>query len=83
MQCVVYRSKRKVDTYLFAEHQDTFARVPQPLTDMLGALEFVIAFDPTPRRALARAKSRGIIDSPIAKGYYLQLPPGDRPDTVL
>lgn len=75
MRCVVYRSVRKVDTYLYVEREDDFTRVPESLRLMLGNLERVMALDLAPGRRLARADVDAVRRRLEQDGYYLQMPP--------
>src|SRR3569832_2218328 len=52
--CAIYKSLKKFDSYLYVEKEGEFARVPAPLLQMLGRLEFVMTIELTPRRKLAK-----------------------------
>ena len=54
MHAYVYKSLRKADTYLYLAARDDFARVPPPVLDPLGRLEFVLDVALTADRKLAR-----------------------------
>ena len=75
MQCVIYRSSKKYDTYLFVEQEDEFSRVPDSLLGMLGKLEKVMALDLAEREKLAQASPEQVMKALQEQGYYLQLPP--------
>lgn len=75
MDCVIYRSGKKIDTYLFVEKEDDFERVPRALLDMLGQLELVMSLNLDDREKLAQADPNDIKMSLREQGYYLQLPP--------
>lgn len=75
VECTIYRSIKKADTYLYIEKKDEFGRVPKPLMDMLGRLEFVMELDLDQRVKLAQAESSQVKDSLVNQGYFLQLPP--------
>lgn len=64
-----------MDTYLYVERADDFTRVPQPLLEMLGQLEYVMPLDLTPQRKLAHANTSEVLTQLSKRGYYLQLPP--------
>ncbi|MEJ2343985.1 MAG: YcgL domain-containing protein [Gammaproteobacteria bacterium] len=74
-RCVVYRSTRKADTYLYIDREDDFTRVPEPLRVMLGALERVMTLELAPGRRLARADVETVRRRLAEDGYYLQVPP--------
>ena len=40
--CAVFRSRRNPDTYLFVDHQDGFARVPEALLREFGGAEMLL-----------------------------------------
>lgn len=73
--CAVYKSLKKSDSYLYVEKEGEFARVPAPLLQMLGRLEFVMTLDVAPRRKLANADAAQVCRQLREQGYYLQLPP--------
>jgi uncharacterized protein len=75
MQCVVYKSGKKMDTYLFVEKEGEFNRVPDSLLAILGNLELVMSVDLDAREKLAQADPQQVKDSLIEQGYFLQLPP--------
>ncbi len=75
MKCAIYRSRTKLDTYLFVEREDDFERVPDTLRQMLGGLDFVMTLELTPERTLAQADPEQVRRQLRAQGYYLQLPP--------
>lgn len=81
MQCLVYRSTRRADTYLLTDRGDRFDHIPQALLTHLGGLEFAFEFELTPERALARTDGRTVIEHIERDGYYLQLPDREYADS--
>lgn len=75
MQAFVYKSLRKDDTYLYLATRDDFERVPEPVRQRLGALQFVLEVALTPERRLARADAAVVRENLVARGFHLQLPP--------
>ena len=75
MNCAVYKGSKKRDTYLFVEHENDFARVPQTLLSMLGELELVMTLNLADRRRLAQVDPQQVMELLQSQGYYLQLPP--------
>lgn len=75
IQCVVYKSSSKPDTYLYIERRDDFSRVPEVLLAMLGRLEPVMDLELSPERPLARADVRQVMAQLGEQGYFLQMPP--------
>jgi len=76
MQCVVYKSLRQFDYYLFVKKDDGFSRLPDGLKQILGLLEKVIDLDLDAKRTLAQADVLEVIQQIEEKGYFLQMPPG-------
>jgi uncharacterized protein YcgL (UPF0745 family) len=62
-RCVVYKSVRKADAYLYVVEADDFAAVPATLLEMLGRLEYVMDLWLTPERKLARADADEVRDA--------------------
>ncbi len=75
MKCVVYKSERKQDAYLYIEREDDFTRVPEALLSLLGRLEWVMALELTAERRLAQADTQQVRQLLQQQGYYLQMPP--------
>lgn len=75
VHCTIYKSSRKVDTYLYVEREDDFSRVPEQLLQMLGPLQRVMNLDLHPQRPLARADVNQVMAELQAQGYFLQMPP--------
>lgn len=80
MQCYVYKSPRKADTYVYLAQRDDFSVLPAPLLESLGQLAFVLEFELTPERKLARANAAAVLEELARRGFHLQLPPVERPD---
>jgi uncharacterized protein len=74
MQCFVYRSRRRRDTYLYLPAKGEFSRLPTGLMKLFGPPEFALDFELTPDRRLAAADARQVIKSLQVQGYYLQMP---------
>ncbi|MBI5040923.1 MAG: YcgL domain-containing protein [Gammaproteobacteria bacterium] len=75
MKCVVYKSERKQDAYLYIEREDDFTRVPEALLSLLGRLDRVMALELTEERRLAQADTQQVRQMLRQQGYYLQMPP--------
>lgn len=74
MHCVVYRSDRKPDTYLYLAQRDRFDLLPVPLRQMFGASTPVMELTLSPRRTLAREDVLQVMVSLLARGWFLQMP---------
>ncbi|CAH0533304.1 Protein YcgL [Vibrio stylophorae] len=75
MWCAIYRSPKKMATYLYIERKDDFSSVPEALLQTFGTPEFVMVLKLTPERRLANANIDHVRDALTENGFYLQLPP--------
>jgi uncharacterized protein len=75
MKCVIYKGRKKSDTYLYVERDGDFSRVPPALLAMLGALDRVMEIELSPQRALAQADVSVVMRWLSEQGYFLQMPP--------
>ena len=75
MQCFVYKSSRKADTYVYLRARDDFAALPASIKDTLGSLIFVMQFELTAQRKLARESAAVVLENLHDRGFHLQLPP--------
>ena len=75
MQCVVYKSLKQFDYFLFVEKEDEFARVPDGLRQLLGVLEKIMDLELDENRNLAQADVLVVMQQIVERGYYLQMPP--------
>jgi uncharacterized protein YcgL (UPF0745 family) len=74
MLCAVYKSKKKVDTYLYVLKEDDFSAVPQPLLKAFGKPEFVMQVPIHKRQHIAQIPRQDFISKMDEQGFYLQLP---------
>jgi len=75
MHCVVYKSLKQFDYFLFVKNGDEFVRVPDGLRQMLGVLEKVMDLELDESRSLAQADVVAVMQQIEERGYYLQMPP--------
>ncbi len=73
MLCHIYRSNRKVDTYLYLVEKDDFSVIPEDLLRVFGPPEFSFSFDLTEDRELAKEDSGEVLENLENQGYHLQL----------
>ncbi len=73
LTCYIYRSPRKVDTYLYLAREDDFEAVPEALLQGFGRPEFCFDLELTPRRRLAREDPATVYRNLLEQGYHLQL----------
>ena len=75
MHCFVYRSNRKLDTYLYIIEKDKFEEIPEPLMNVFGRPEFALSFYLTPKQKLAQGNTEQVIANIKENGFHLQMPP--------
>ena len=73
MLCHIYRSSRKLDTYLYLSEKDDFSSVPEELLRVFGPPEFSFSFELTEERELAKEDTAEVIENLETRGYHLQL----------
>ncbi|AFJ46875.1 YcgL domain-containing protein [Shimwellia blattae] len=75
MFCVIYRSSKRDQTYLYVEKKDDFSRVPEELLNSFGrpVLSMILPLDGS--KKLANADMDTVRNALEEQGYYLQLPP--------
>jgi len=74
MQCNVYRSERKNDTYVYMKVDADTAELPDPVIKFLGDLTQVLEVDLS-KKKLANANVDQVKSAIESQGFYLQLPP--------
>lgn len=75
MFCVIYRSARREQTYLYVEKKDDFSRVPETLMQSFGQPQLTMILPLDGRKKLAGADLDKVKEALSTQGYYLQLPP--------
>ncbi len=75
MQCFVYKSLRKAETYVYLREADGFEVLPSPIAEQLGTLGFVIEIELSSQRKLARENVDAVMVNLQSQGYHLQWPP--------
>ena len=71
----VFKSLKKLDTYLYLGKSQNFEELPSGLRDSFGQYELVLEMELSPERKLARADTNQVLADIALKGFYLQLPP--------
>lgn len=77
MQCYVYKSKRKINTYVYLCDRDDFSKLPEAIVQHLGQLELVLEFDLHSERKLAKENSEILLANLKTQGFHIQLPDAD------
>lgn len=75
MKCYVYRSDRKLDTYLYLPVRDDFSQIPDSLLKIFGTPIYALEFDLTSKRKLAQVDAQQVLFTLKNQGYFLQMPP--------
>ena len=75
MKCSVVRSSLKNYTYIYLQADQDFEDLPTELKGAFGTPEFVMNLELTPRRKLAYADTKQVMQNLTEHGYYLQMPP--------
>ncbi len=79
LDCSIYKSSRKADTYLFVPQNNELENLPGPLLQALGKLEHVMDLSLTTGKKLAQSDARSVMKTLRLQGYYLQLPAHKQP----
>ncbi|MEI7377603.1 YcgL domain-containing protein [Dickeya chrysanthemi] len=74
MYCVIYRSSRREQTYLYVEKKDDFSRVPEELMKSFGQPHLVMILPLDGSKKLASADIEKVKQMLSDQGFYLQLP---------
>lgn len=74
MQCYVYRSERKNDTYVYMKASVETTELPESVTQFMGDLTKVLEVDLS-KKKLANANVEQVMAAIETQGFYLQLPP--------
>lgn len=74
MQCAIYKSRRKQDTYLYMAAKDDFSSIPESLLRLLGEPVHVMDLDLRPDRKLAQEDAAEVLRNLRERGWHLQMP---------
>ena len=75
MRVFVYKSQRKLDTYLYVAKHDDFASVPDTVQKPLLPWQFVLEFSLDSTKKLPRIDGVTLGKNLLEHGFYLQFPP--------
>lgn len=73
--CLVYRSEKKAETYLYLPIGMTFTDLPESLQQTFGDPLLVMRLDVKADSKLAQADPGQVLRALDEQGYFLQLPP--------
>ena len=74
IDCTVYKSLKKDETYVFMPKGSGVADLPSELIKVLGETEKVMRLILTPEKKMARSNAKEIIKSIEKQGFHLQMP---------
>ncbi|MDO5055419.1 MAG: YcgL domain-containing protein [Pasteurella oralis] len=77
MLCAIYKSQRKVGTYLYVAKRDQFEHVPEALREAFGVPIFVMMFNLAGNKPLVNADKAQVLQRIQQQGFYLQMPKED------
>ncbi|MDS4029373.1 MAG: YcgL domain-containing protein [Candidatus Contendobacter sp.] len=77
MQCAIYKSLKKQDTYLYLAARDDFSRVPETLLKLIGEPIHVMDLELPPERKLAQEDTAEVLRNLQERGWHLQMPRQD------
>jgi uncharacterized protein YcgL (UPF0745 family) len=75
MNCYIYRSRRKVGSYLYITEKNNFSDIPTELLKLLGQVEFVFQLELNKDKTLANADVKKVLQQLKDQGFFLQMPP--------
>ncbi|MEX0584437.1 MAG: YcgL domain-containing protein [Natronospirillum sp.] len=71
----IYKSPRKMETYLYVDRAQGLTKLPEGLLEQFGRPQLVTHLLLTKDRKLARTTAEKVLAQIAEKGYYLQMPP--------
>lgn len=75
MPVFVYKSQRKLDTYLYLPTAEAFAALPEAVAKPLQPWQFVLQFELDGKRTLPRVDAALLQRNLSEQGFHLQFPP--------
>lgn len=75
MECIVYKSTRRADTYVYVLDPQALEQLPPELKQSLGTLAEALRFELTPERKLARIDVEVLRKNLKEIGFHIQFPP--------
>ncbi|MBJ6137717.1 YcgL domain-containing protein [Marinobacter litoralis] len=70
----VYRSTKKMDTYIFVPRGQDWQELPEALRSIFGQPAHAMDLLLTPEKQLARTTGKEVLDALKDKGFFLQMP---------
>ena len=79
MNCQIFKSLRKADTYIYLPANKEFESIPEALRQAFGMAEKVMDLNIDQDTRLAIADVTQVLKEIAEQGFYLQMPPGAEP----
>lgn len=79
----VYKSRRKMRTFLYVPEKDVFSHIPSGLMDAFGVPEFVMVFKLYKERKLQKITAEDLIKAFDEKGFMLRIDLESEEDNML
>ncbi len=73
MQCYIYKSPLKTETYLYLLDKDDLSIIPEVLLKLFGEPEYCFDFVLTEGKKLFQEDSKMVIQNLLQQGYHLQM----------
>lgn len=74
IECTVYKSQKKDETYIFIPTTTALSELPEELLKVLGQTEMVMTLKLTAEKKMARGTAKEIMKSIETQGFHLQMP---------
>jgi len=74
IECTVYKSLKKDETYVFIPTETLIADLPDELKKVLGETEKVMSLTITPEKKMARGTGAEVMKNIKEQGFHLQMP---------
>ena len=74
LECAVYKSLKKDETYVFIPTTTPLSELPEELLKVLGQTELVMTLNLTPEKKMARGTATEVLKNIEKQGFHLQMP---------
>ena len=74
IECAVYKSQKKDETYVFIPTTTALSDLPEDLLKVLGHTEIIMNLKLTPEKKMARGTAAAVMKSIEEQGFHLQMP---------
>ncbi|SPT68333.1 YcgL domain [Anaerobiospirillum thomasii] len=79
----VYKSSKKLRSYLYIKEKDVFSHIPSGLLDAFGTPQFVMMFALHEDRVLPKIKAADLMQALNDKGYFVRIDLDDPEENML